>query len=496
MAGIGFELKKLFNKKGYLPNIAAYFYSAMVTVGPMIICMSVIVFSNIYLTDIGVIKNSIELLIAIIVYAFVFSIIITGGFVYILSRYISDNIFEGKFGKILPSFYGSQIVVLLISGVVGFLFLAFSPLDTGYKILSYLLFVEISILWIEMVYISALRNYSKILKGFFTGALILIALTLIFTKFTGLDPVKSSLLSIDIGFFYIVLSFAIYIKQFYFHFEPGIFKFLSYFRKYSTLFLIGFFITFGAYIHIIIFWFSKSSLLAGNYFRYCPLYDMPMFYSILTVIPAMVLFVVSVETHFYGKYKAYYSLIINGGTIREIKLAKSEMIEVLLQQITYIMELQLFISFLSITIGVRMLPFIGFTRAWTDTFSILVLGSFLYIIMIIIVLILLYFDDKNGALTVALVFFTSNAAFTLFFLQMGDNFIGAGYFVGSFITLSVALLRLRYFLKNIDYYTYCKQPLYSIAKPVDFRHRGGAASRIAEVKKMGTLDGKNAGTEK
>lgn len=496
MAGIGFELKKLFNKKGYLPNIAAYFYSAMVTVGPMIICMSVIVFSNIYLTDIGVLKSPIELLIATIVYAFVFSIIITGGFVYIMSRYISDNIFEGKFEKILPSFYGSQIVVLIITSIVGFLFLAFSPLDTTHKVLAYLLFVEISILWIEMVYISALRNYTKILKGFFTGALILITLTLILTQFTGLDPVKSSLLSIDIGFFFIVLSFAIYIKQFYFHFEPGIFRFLGYFRKYSTLFLTGFFITFGAYIHIIIFWFGKSSLLAGNYFRYCPLYDVPMFYSILTVIPAMVLFVVSVETHFYGKYKAYYSLIINGGTIREIKIAKVEMIEVLMQQMTYIMELQLFISFLSITIGVRMLPFIGFTRAWTDTFSILVLGSFLYIIMIITVLILLYFDDKNGALVVGLVYFAANAVFTLFFLQMGDNFIGAGYFVGSFITLSVALLRLRYFLKNIDYYTYCKQPLYSIAKPADFRHKGGVSARIVDIKQMGTIDDRNTGVDK
>jgi uncharacterized membrane protein len=170
-------------------------------------------------------------------------------------------------------------------------------------------------------------------------------------------------------------------------------------------------------------------------------------------------------------------------------MAKGEMIEVLVQQITYIMELQLFISFLSITVGVRLLPYIGFTRAWTDTFSILVLGSFLYIIMVIVVLIMLYFDDKNGALAVGLVFFASNAVFTLIFLLLGDNFIGAGYFVGSFISLSVAFIRLRYFLKNIDFYTYCKQPLYSVTKPAGFRRRAGTMSKMIDIKFKGPVIG-------
>lgn len=486
MAGIGFELKKLFNKRGLLPNIAAYFYSAMVTVGPMLICMSVIIFSNIYLENLGVLHSEIELLIATIVYAFIFSIILTGGFVYILSRYISDSIFEGKFERILPSFYGSQILILIISGITGFIFISLSPLDLVYKVLSYLLFVEISVLWIEMVYISALRNYIKILKGFITGALILVVLTILGANIIGYGTITLSLFSIDIGFFFIILSFGIYIKQFYFHFEAGIFKFLGYFKKYSALFLIGFFITVGTYLHIIVFWFGKTSLLVGNYFRYCPSYDVPVFYSILTIIPAMVLFVVSVETHFYAKYKAYYSMIINGGTTREIKMAKGEMIDVLVQQITYIMEFQLFISFLSITIGVRILPFIGFTKAWTDTFSILVLGSFLYIIMVIVVLLLLYFDDMNGALFVGVVFCISNFLFTLVFIKLGDNFLGAGYFCGNFVALSVSLLRMRYFLKNIDYYTYCKQPLYSNLKPIDLKQE---TAELAPIHNLGLKNG-------
>ena len=36
MAGIGFELKKMFSKKGVFPLIKAYGYAATVCVGPML----------------------------------------------------------------------------------------------------------------------------------------------------------------------------------------------------------------------------------------------------------------------------------------------------------------------------------------------------------------------------------------------------------------------------------------------------------------------------
>lgn len=469
MAGIGFELKKLFNKKGYASNIAAYFYSAIVIVGPMITCMMIIVFYNIYLDLIGVTKPGIDLLISTIVYSFIFSIIITGGFVYIISRYVSDKIFSGEFGKILPSLYGSQVVVLIVSGISGFIFLSFSPLGIIYKLLAYLLFVEISMLWIEIVYISALRNYMKILRSFLFGALIQIGLTITLTNIFAGDPIILALMSTVFGFFFIVLTLGIYIKQFYFHFDSGILIFLTYFKKFKYLFLTGFFITLGAYIHIILFWFSKDSVIVAETFAICPNYDAPVFYSLLTIIPSMVLFVVSVETRFYSKYKAFYSSIINGGIIKEIKFAKTDMINVLVQEMTFIMEFQLFISFLSITIGAKILPFIGFTRTMTDTFSILVLGSFSYVMMVIVIMVLLYFDDIKGTLIISIIFLATNFVLTLSVLQLGIDYNGMGYFISGFISLIVSLSRLGYFIKNIDYYTYCKQPLYNMDKMMVFK---------------------------
>ncbi len=43
MAGIGFELKKLFKDSGFFSNLRAYAYSALVSLGPFILCTIVIV---------------------------------------------------------------------------------------------------------------------------------------------------------------------------------------------------------------------------------------------------------------------------------------------------------------------------------------------------------------------------------------------------------------------------------------------------------------------
>jgi len=77
MAGIGFELKKLFGNKGYLSIARAYLYTAIVTVGPTILCMAMIVSLQLFLIFMGVGIAERELFIAAVTYSFVFSLILT-----------------------------------------------------------------------------------------------------------------------------------------------------------------------------------------------------------------------------------------------------------------------------------------------------------------------------------------------------------------------------------------------------------------------------------
>lgn len=479
MAGIGFELRKLFNKKGFISNISAYFYSALITVGPMIISICMIVFAKLYLSYLGKTQAQFELLMATIVYCFISSMLLTGGFVFILSRFVSDQIFTNEKHKILPSFYGAIMIVVVLAAIVGSAFVVYSPLDISYKVIAYLLFTELSILWVETVYLSTLKDYVRILIGFLCAACITILLSIVFVSYFSYDTITLILISMTLGFLFTDLLFGVFIRKVYPAFKTGIFEFLKYICKYFSLFLIGFFLTSAIYIHNFVFWASDNRVVAGNTFIYCPMYDVPVFFSILTIIPAMVIFIVSVETNFYSKYRLYYSAILNGGTINEIKLAKKEMMDVLSSEIAYIIEVQLFTSIVSIALGMKFLPRMGFTEIAINMLSMLVLASFVYVAMYVIVLLMLYFDDRMGALVVAVVFFVCNLVFTLITLYLGENFYGTGYFAAGFIALIIALGRFSYFLKNIDYYTFCRQSLVADTKESIFsRLIGRLSSRI------------------
>ncbi|MEE8324075.1 MAG: exopolysaccharide Pel transporter PelG, partial [Candidatus Humimicrobiaceae bacterium] len=72
---------------------------------------------------------------------------------------------------------------------------------------------------------------------------------------------------------------------------------------------------------------------------------------------------------------------------------------------------------------------------------------------------LLYFEDRRGALFVTATFLVSNALFTSGTLLLGERTYGLGFFLSAFLSLIVALIELRIYLKNIHYHTFCGQPV-------------------------------------
>ena len=79
MAGIGFELRKLYRKQGLFNNLKAYAYSTMTTIGPMILCFILVLVQQYFMKDAGITYLQKELFIATIAYCFIFSIIVSSG---------------------------------------------------------------------------------------------------------------------------------------------------------------------------------------------------------------------------------------------------------------------------------------------------------------------------------------------------------------------------------------------------------------------------------
>ena len=126
MAGRGFELKKLFSKKGVLATIRAYGYAGMVCAGPMLLGVALLLGVLLLAYYYGTARSDRELLISMITYALLFSLSVTSIFSMLTTRYTADTIFEQSEERVLPSFFGSLAVMLVLGGTGYGIFLYFS----------------------------------------------------------------------------------------------------------------------------------------------------------------------------------------------------------------------------------------------------------------------------------------------------------------------------------------------------------------------------------
>ncbi|MHB9940097.1 hypothetical protein CF065_00275 [Clostridium sporogenes] len=463
MAGIGFELKKLFKEHSLFYDIRAYFISSLVSIGPTCLCIVLITTMQYFMKVMGESYKSVEYFVTIIVYCFSFSLIITGGFSLLISRYVSDCIYKDNKEKIVPSLFGILSIVLVIDFTISNLFYINSNISSCVKIISIILLGELSVVWIQSVYISVLKDYVAILKSFLIGIGNIIIIYFVLSYFIKFSIFYSALFSITFGFFVMIMLF---IKKIIDEFGQNSFNYkecfevITSFNKYPYIFITGFLYYIGMYIHNFVFWLSPKGITVENTFRVAPFYDIALFYAFLSLMPITVLFQVKTETAFYPKYKKYYMVSQEKGNIEDINLARSEMISTLYSELNYLIEMQFIIGLVFMVFGKKFLPQIGLAGLPTDIFSILVLGSMSFSIMYIIVVILLYFDSMVNAMKISIVFCVLNFLLTLLTLFLGEYFYGFGFFVAALSSFIYSYRKLDSFLKEIDYYTFASQPMF------------------------------------
>nr|WP_302597990.1 exopolysaccharide Pel transporter PelG [uncultured Cellulosilyticum sp.] len=475
MAGIGFELKKLFNKEGLLQNMKAYSFSAVVTVGPAIIAMSTIFILQWLLKIQGIYLAERQVITSAIVYAFVFSQIITSGFTMVMTRYVADQIFKKAYENIMPSLYGIILICLPITAVVAGVFYFKSPLAFSFKLLAYTFTLEMTIIWILTIYLSALKDYRKIIIAYLLGFFVTVGIFGVCLILKVKDMALVTMGSMNIGFLILLLCLLLNIVRFMGKQKEGakVFGFLSYFEKYPGLFFCNLFYTLGLYLHNFIYWRSSQGMVVRETYYIAPTYDTPAFFAFMAMLPTMVYFVVRTETSFYDHYDNYYSLILHGGTYNEVEHAKKAMIETLWEELRNIAEVQILVMIGFALAGYMLLSQFGASQMLLQTFLMLLLGSFSCSMMYIIILLLLYYDNRKDAALIAFCFVVGVGLFTLFGMNYKYSYHGFGFFLGATLALYVAFFRMHKYTKELDYHTFC-------AKPIIVKERKGIFTWLGE----------------
>jgi uncharacterized membrane protein len=460
MAGIGFELKKIFRGGGVIATLRGVVYAALTTIGPTIMVITVLLALYLFLGFSGLAIGDRELLSSTFLYAFIFSMIATAPVAIVMSRFIADKLFEERQEDILPSFYMGLAINLIGAALLGVPFAVrayfIGGIDPLYMLTAYCMYTGLVIAFYEMTYITAIKEYKYVtyayLAGMGTAFLLGLALHFLF----GVRTVWAILLGFAVGFMLIALLLLAQIRSFFSTNSRNYRACLVYFRRHASLLFSNLFYTLGLYAHNFVFWTSDLRVVIARVFISAPAYDMATCLAMFTNISLTVIFVVRVETRFHLRYQRYIEAVIGGRKI-DIDYAKREMFHTLTGETWFIVQMQLVITVMLFFVSTVLLPLLGFGGVVLQIYPVLAASYIVIFIMESMVVFLYYFEDTRGTIYATLTFLIVTVVASIFMMRLHQlSYYGLGAFAGAFAGWTVTYFRLRHIEKRLDYQVFCR----------------------------------------
>ena len=460
MAGIGFELKKMFDKKGLLSMLKAYGYAGIVVTGPMILGVVLLLGIRIISQSFCATELQMELLNSMVTVTLLGSLVISNAFSLCSTRYVADQLYENNNGHILPSFFGN-VNIMLVIGCVGYgIFLILSGISLNYIFLCLLLYTELLLVWTEINYLTAIKDYRSIILIFAFSLLIGFATGFILGNILS-DIVFAMLIAICVAYGLMSVAYYYLLVKYFPQGDCSCMHFIRWFEKYKELFFLGICISLGMFGHLCIMWYSPARVQVYGLFYGTPIYDIPALLAFFSILITTINFVTSIEVNFYPKYRNYYALFNDDGSFMDIELALKEMTETLFRELTNTFTKQFFATVIFIIGGTMLFPLLplGITDEMLGIYRILCIGYALYAIGNCAMLLQLYFADNRGALISGIIFCVVSCTMTIVFINGDSKYYGVGFTLGALLYAIVSLILLIRYLKSAIYHTLCSQPM-------------------------------------
>lgn len=434
-------------------------YSTITTIGPTVIIILSLVVANIMMSVWNVGEAEKLVFSGVVLYCFIGGLVVSSMFDTVISRYISDCIFQERFEKLLPAAQGSFGMFTGIFAVLGGVFAALlyflGGLDLYYVLMVYLLLMGVGLTFGVSIFVMAIKAYKRIALSYLIGACVIALITLVLRLLMHLPVGHSLLTGYAAGFLVIAFLLFVTVRRTFPRGDKSYFQFLKSAGKNKLLLLSGFFYALGLIAHNVIFWIqSDIKVVVVQVLHSAPSYDMATLLAMVTNLSAVVIFVVRVETKFYGEYKRYCESVI-GDTAYNIGIAREKMLRVLNNEMFFIFEFQLILTIILMSLALALLPLIGIAGITLDIYPVLALGYYAVFMMHCIMIFLYYFNDHLGAAITGGIFFVVTTLGTIISLQLGLPYYGVGLLAGGVISWLFSFLRLKWMMNRVDYVMFC-----------------------------------------
>ena len=464
MAGIGIRLNRIFGKETITTNLIGFGYSAMVTVAPMFVVIGNILLMSYFLRFDATGYKGRNLFAATILYIFIFSLLSSAPYNAVISRYLSDVIYDETYDDILPCYYMGLAVTIVTACLLGIPFCIWEfivgKVALYYVFTGFCGYIALVMVFYSMLYLSICKDYSKISAFFFIGMLAAFLLSFVFVKGFHFDVSYGMLLALAIGFALTAIMELATIRRYFQTNNNSYTKVFRYFKRYWKLIAINFFYTLGLYVHNFVFWNTELRMVVADSFIMAPVYDVATCIAMFTNISATVIFIARIEMHFHDRYKAY-SEAVTGGRWVDVQNTKNRMFHQLSAELVNLVRLQFIISVVIFFLMLIFLPRFGFAGMALQIYPSLAAGYFILFIMYSEIILLYYYNDLNGAVLTAGSFCLVTFLVSIYASRLTPIWYGLGVIVGSLTGYMIAYLRLRWVELHLDEHIFCRGTLFS-----------------------------------
>ncbi len=457
MAGIGFELRKLLNKRSYAGVLQAYAYAGLISSGPMVLSIVGMVLIGVLSFGVVIPHILISQFQITVTYIYFSSLILTAPVQLSFTRFISDRLYVKDEAAVLPNFNGLLFVVLNVSILLALPVALFGL--AGQTALFRLLFVMglaiMSGIWVSAVFLSGMRQYKAILLIFVLGYSATPLLALLFMHFFNMEGL---LLGFVAGHFLLLVGMVWLIYRNYSSDRFMAFDIWKPGAMYRSLMLTGLFFNLGLWVDKLMFWYypGTGQSVVGP-LHASVIYDFPIFLAYLTVIPGMAVFLVRIETDFVEYCAKFYEAVGGGATLDYIMRMRNQMVYYVRQGLLDIAKIQAITALVTFVLGEQLLQWLGISTLYLPLLFVDVVGAGLQVVMLGILNVLFYLDQRRIVVWLTGLLLVCNAGFSALSIYLGAAWFGYGFAVAMLVTVLVGIWVLNRRLEALEFETYMLQ---------------------------------------
>lgn len=461
MAGIGFQLTKLMQKRTLAGGLQAYGYAALIGSGPWVLSMVTLAALGLVLNRAGAARE-LDLFFVAVTHIFAFSLVATGPLQLLLSRHAADAVFAKEDERVFPAYLGGLALTLAVNAAMGLgFFLGFVPAPPLFRFAAAGVLMVVSAIWIAAVYLTSVKDYTAVVRCFALGYAVSFFAAWGLSRAAGVGGTMAGFLA---GQIVLLLALTRVIHQEFGAASAPSFAFLEYFRRHRDLALCGLAYNLGIWIDKPLhWWLSPHGYRVAGALHASPLYDQAVFLSFLSVAPGMAVFLLTLETTFAGRYAEFFRLVVEKGTLRDILRTKAEMVEALRDGIAQLLKFQGGVT-LALVLGAEpLLGALGLGAVQTLVFRVTLIGVCLLVLFLALLTVLFYLDRLRDALWCCTVFAILNAGVTLAGLMADERWYGLGFTTAAAAAVAMAGALANRALQKLEYTTFTSQPIYGAA---------------------------------